>query len=74
MLTDTLRALIMEAFGYKTRVFEFIATEHTPKNVLIAGISKITLTKPNQEVLERIYQLKAHFGIEQHYLEKLLNI
>ena len=28
----------MEAFGYKTKVFEFISTEHTPKNVLIVGI------------------------------------
>jgi SAM-dependent methyltransferase len=74
MLTDTLRALIMEAYGYKTRVFEFIATEHTPKNVLIAGVSKKTLTKPNQQIMERIHQLKAQFGIEQHHLEKLLNI
>ena len=74
MLTDTLRALIMEAFGYKTRVFEFIATEHTPKNVLIAGTSKKPLTKPDQEVMERIRQLKAQFGIEQHHLEKLLKI
>ena len=74
MLTDTLRALIMEAYGYKTRVFEFIATEHTPKNVLIAGTSKKPLTKPDQEVMERIHQLKAQFGIEQHHLEKLLGL
>ena len=74
MLTDTLRALIMEAYGYKTRVFEFIATEHTPKNVLIAGTSKNPQAKPDQEVMERIRQLKAQFGIEQHHLEKLLKI
>lgn len=74
MLTDTLRALIMEAYGYKTRVFEFIATEHTPKNVLIAGISKKTSAKPNQEVMIKINQLKEQFGIEQHHLEKLLGI
>ena len=74
MLTDTLRAMIMEAYGYKTRVFEFIATEHTPKNVLIAGTSKNPQAKPDQEVMERIRQLKAQFGIEQHHLEKLLKI
>jgi SAM-dependent methyltransferase len=74
MLTDTLRALIMEAYGYKTRVFEFIATEHTPKNVLIAGTSKETLAKPDPEVMERIRELKTQFGIEQHHLEKLLGI
>ena len=40
MVTDAIRALILEAFGYKTKVFDFISTEHTPKNVLIVGIKK----------------------------------
>lgn len=74
MLTDTIRALILEAYGYKTRVFEFIATEHTPKNVLISGTSNNPTTKPNQAVLERVKLLKAQFGVEQHHLEKLLAI
>jgi SAM-dependent methyltransferase len=74
MLTDTIRALILEAYGYKTRVFEFIATEHTPKNVLISGTSNNPTTKPNQAVLERVKLLKAQFGVEQHHLEKLLGI
>ncbi|MBR6775155.1 MAG: SAM-dependent methyltransferase, partial [Bacteroidales bacterium] len=34
MITDTIRALILEYFGYKTQVMEFIEMEHTPKNVL----------------------------------------
>lgn len=32
MVTDSLRALLFEACGYKTKVFEFIALEHTNKN------------------------------------------
>ena len=74
MLTDTIRALIMEAYGYKTRVFEFIATEHTPKNVLIAGTSMSPAEKADESVLERVKLLKAQFGVEQHHLEKLLGI
>ncbi|MCB9015729.1 MAG: SAM-dependent methyltransferase [Lentimicrobiaceae bacterium] len=74
MLTDTIRAMIMEAYGYKTRVFEFIATEHTPKNVLIAGTRKKAVLVPDAEVLNRIAQLKAQFGIEYHHLERLLGI
>jgi len=74
MLTDTLRAMIMEAYGYKTRVFEFIATEHTPKNVLIAGSRKKTVDTPDAAVLARIRALKALFGVEYHQLEKLLGI
>jgi SAM-dependent methyltransferase len=38
LLTDSLRALLLEAHGYKTSVFEFISTEHTSKNVMIAAV------------------------------------
>lgn len=37
-LTDGLRALALEAAGYRVKVAEFVAPEHTPKNTLIAGI------------------------------------
>ncbi len=37
MVTDGIRALILEYFGYSTKVFEFISDQHTPKNVLIVG-------------------------------------
>lgn len=73
-ITDTIRAMILEAYGYKTNVFEFIETEHTPKNVIIVGISTKTSEVPSQEIIEQIQQLKALFGIKNHHLEKLLNL
>lgn len=72
ILTDTIRALIMEAYGYKTKVFEFISTEHTPKNVMIAGVKTTNETTPRPEVLEQIKQLKALFNLEYHELERLM--
>ncbi len=72
MLTDAIRALLLEAYGYKTRVFEFISTEHTPKNVMIAATRKKTTTIPDPRVMARIQALKAQFGIEFHHLETLL--
>ena len=36
--TDALRAELLEWSGYRTKVFEFISTEHTAKNVMIAAI------------------------------------
>ncbi len=71
IITDGIRALILEAFGYKTKVFEFISTEHTPKNTMIVG------TKHNNkinkvEILEKVNAIKKLFGIEYHHLEKLL--
>ena len=74
MITDSIRALILEAFGYKTKVFEFISTEHTPKNILIVGIKKEKQQADKRKKLEEITALKKIFGIQQHYLEKLLGI
>ncbi len=74
IVTDTLRALILEAFGYKTKVFEFISTEHTAKNLLITAIKTDATSNVKQEVLDRIKNLKALFGIEYHELEKLMEI
>jgi SAM-dependent methyltransferase len=38
--TDALRALLLEWAGYDTKVFEFIATEHTAKNLMIAATKR----------------------------------
>jgi SAM-dependent methyltransferase len=72
MVTDAIRALILEAFGYKTKVFDFISTEHTPKNVLIVGTKRANETNDKEKNLEKVKALKALFNIEQHYLEKLM--
>ena len=68
IITDGLRALLMEAHGYKTKVFEFISTEHTPKNVMIVGIK----SQPKLDALLQIESIKKHYGIEYHALEKLI--
>lgn len=43
MVTDTLRALILERCGYTTTVFEFVGGEHTAKNVMIAAVKRSTI-------------------------------
>jgi len=74
MVTDGIRALILEYFGYKTKVFEFISEANTPKNVLITG-SKIKGPVSGQsDILDKIKKTKAYFGIEYHHLEKLLEL
>ncbi len=71
MLTDTIRALIMEKHGYKSQIMEFIELEHTPKNVLITGI-KTTKKIDIEEIDQKIESLKKQFGIKKHYLETVL--
>lgn len=72
IVTDTIRSLILEAHGYKTKVFEFIATEHTPKNVLIVGTKSAKTEAEKQLSLDKVKGLKALFNIKTHYLETLL--
>lgn len=38
LLTDGLRALMLESMGYRTQILEFIDMEHTPKNLLIRAV------------------------------------
>lgn len=71
IITDGIRALMMEAYGYKTKVFEFISTEHTLKNVMIIG-RKIPGKSPGREKsLEQVSAIRDFFGIRMHYLEEL---
>ncbi len=68
LLTDGMRALILEAEGYKTKVFEFVSTEHTNKNLMITALKH----KPNPEAPAQLATIKQQFGIAYHYLEHLL--
>lgn len=74
MVTDGLRALIMEYYGYKTNIFEFISESHTPKNIMITAIKSGITEAKKQDVLEKIKQTKEYFGIRQHYLEKAMGM
>ncbi len=74
MVTDGIRALILEYFGYKTKVFEFISDAHTPKNVMITGIKSEKLAANKEEILQKIKSAKAYFGIGYHHLEKMMEI
>lgn len=74
MVTDAIRALVLEAFGYKTKVFEFISTEHTPKNVLITAVKRTSGVEEKEKNIEKIKAIKAMFNIQQHYLEKLMKL
>lgn len=43
LITDGLRADLLEQLGYKVQVLEFIDMEHTPKNILIRAVKKDTI-------------------------------
>ena len=69
--TDGLRALFLEWAGYRTKVMEFIASEHTPKNLMIAAIRECG-PFTDEAAKKRIAELKSFFGIQHHALDSLL--
>jgi hypothetical protein len=68
LLTDGLRAMVLEAVGYETKVFEFISSEHTAKNLMIAAIRRSNGSKD----FGRAREVAAEFGVSQfRLLERL---
>lgn len=71
MVTDTIRALLLEKNQYNTKVFEFISNEHTRKNVMLVGTK--ASKAPNIEAIDaKIEGLKEEYGVTEHYLETQL--
>ena len=73
MVTDSLRALLLEAHGYTTKVFEFISLEHTNKNKMILAVKKSKVNLQEQaKIVSQIANIKEYYGIQDHCLETLL--
>ena len=70
-ITDGLRAILLEKSGYQTKLFEFVSTEHTPKNNMIVGTKQ--KKKPVAAKFdEEVRAIKDFYGIKQQRLENLL--
>jgi SAM-dependent methyltransferase len=69
--TDGLRALFLEWAGYRTKIIEFVSSEHTAKNLMLAAIRE---REPftSDAAREKILELKKFFGIGRHALDSLL--
>ena len=69
LLTDALRANLLEQHGYEVQILEFIDMEHTPKNLLIRAVKRGEKADKKQEKLENSYktlcdELNAHGTLE----------
>jgi hypothetical protein len=68
-ITDGLRSLLLEREGYRTKMFEFVPTEHTPKNNMLVAIRT---AKSDPAKTAEIEEIKNQFGIRhQHLLDRL---
>lgn len=71
-VTDGLRALFLEWAGYRTKLMEFVSTEHTPKNLMLAAVRE---REPFADITarKRIEELKEFFGIKEFALDELMS-
>ena len=69
ILTDTFRALILRILGYRADVVEFVAPEHTDKNLMIRAVRRSQPT--NSSAVKEYLELKQFWGVTP-YLETLL--
>ena len=72
-VTDALRALLLEGAGFTTKVFEYVTSEHTAKNLMIAA------TRPSGRPSATIdagasRRLASRYGIKHQRLASLLGV
>ncbi len=69
ILTDTVRASLLEYMGYKTQVMEFVDFSHTPKNVLIRAEKKNIPVSKREKSLHEAEAMLDEFGVKQTLYE-----
>ncbi|MBO7142633.1 MAG: SAM-dependent methyltransferase [Bacteroidales bacterium] len=73
IITDGIRALILNLNGYKTKIFEFVQYDNTSKNLIItAEKGEMPSDEERAKIQSQITAIKNKFGIKYHYLEKLI--
>ena len=72
MVTDSMRALLLETCGYEARVFEFVSLEHTSKNKMILARRRDAAAPGDERARAELAELKSFYGIRAQTLEALL--
>ena len=64
LMTDAIRANLLESCGYKTQLLEFVDLSHTPKNLLIRAVKTNTSKKHREERKQEALALMEEFHFE----------
>lgn len=71
LLTDSIRADVLEDMGYKVDLIEFIDFEHSPKNIMLRAVRN---GKTGSGRIERAKELAVRYGFEQTLLRLTGNL
>jgi len=69
LVTDSLRANVLEILGYEVQLLEFIDTEHTPKNVLIRAVQR-KQPGPALPAIQSYLALREFWSLHDLYIER----
>ncbi len=72
LLTDGVRAEVLEQMGYRTQILEFIDMEHTPKNILIRAVYQGQNPKQNKRNAEKLKELLQFWTVNPTLVKLLL--
>ena len=66
LVTDTVRAALLESRGYSVQILEFIDMSHTPKNLLIRAVKKASVSPESAKAsMESAQSLLQTIGVSQ---------
>jgi len=63
LMTDSVRANLLESLGYKTQLLEFIDISHSPKNILIRATKTNISNDKKEKVLSEVKILMSQFNL-----------
>ncbi|MGN1227699.1 MAG: class I SAM-dependent methyltransferase [Christensenellales bacterium] len=69
LLTDTIRAKVLECKGYKVDILEFVDFSHTPKNLMI----RAERVRKETNLTENLLQMQKQYSFKQKLLELQVN-
>lgn len=70
LITDAVRANLLEEMGYETQILEFIDMEHTPKNLLIRSVRKDGFRPKNGDIRRTTEFLHVETTLQKLFKEE----
>lgn len=65
LMTDAIRANLLESVGYKTQLLEFIDIAHSPKNILVRAVKSNISKEKREKALKEVDNLVKEFNFDQ---------
>lgn len=69
LMTDSVRANLLEAAGYRTQLLEFIDISHSPKNILIRAVKSNVGKDTRRRAVQEVNNLVEEFNFAPTLLE-----